>query len=147
MLQLLYLLIIVSPVLYMNTFRGPSMGALDWAGLTLWIFGFGWEVIGDHQLRRFKEKRGNKGHVLRTGLWRYSRHPNYFGDIMLWAGFWLMTVSIPGGWVTFIGPLFLTILLVRIRAIPLLEKHFSANPEYLAYQKSTNMLFPWVPGK
>lgn len=145
LLPLVYLMAIVSPVLYINTVHGPSLDLLDWLGLGVWIVGFTWEVIGDHQLVRFKQRRNNKGHVLCTGLWRYSRHPNYFGEILLWIGLWFMASSIPGGWVTLIGPIAVTVLLVWGRGIPRLERHFSANPEYLAYQKKTSMLFPWFP--
>lgn len=147
LLPLVYLLLIVSPVIYINTFAGPSLGVADWVGLALWIFGFTWEVVGDHQLVHFKRRQKSKGHVLCTGLWRYSRHPNYFGEILLWTGLWVMATSLTGGWLTFVGPLASAVLLIWGRGIPRLEKHFSANPEYLAYQRNTSMLVPWFPGR
>lgn len=146
-LQSFFLMIAVLPVLYVNTFGGSSWGVLDMVGLLLWAGGFVWEAVGDHQLTRFKERASNRGHVLRTGLWRYSRHPNYFGEALMWWGIWVMALSVPGGWQTAIGPLFITFLLLRVSGVALIEKHFSANPEYLAYQKRTNAFFPWFSSK
>lgn len=145
LLQAAYVIIIVSPALYVNTFSVPSLGVLDFVGLALWVIGFLWEAVGDHQLVRFKQSPKNKGHVLRYGLWRYSRHPNYFGEVLMWFGIWLMAMSIPGSLYTVSGPLFILALLVWIRGVPSLERHLSANPEYLAYQRKTNMLVPWFP--
>lgn len=144
-LQWIYLLVIATPFIFVNTFGGPPIGVLDFVGLGIWVFGFAFEVVGDYQLSRFKEKRSNKGHVLCSGLWRYSRHPNYFGEVAMWVGLWLIAVSVPGGWATIVSPVLITVLLVWGRGIPLIEEHFSANPDYLAYKKSTSKFIPWFP--
>lgn len=146
-LQSAMLMVIAVPVLFVNTFGGPGWGVLDIVGLVVWIGGFAWEVIGDHQLARFKEKTSNRGRILTTGLWQYSRHPNYFGEALMWWGIWIISLSVPGGWQTVVGPLLIMFLLLRVSGLTLMEKHFSANPEYLAYQKRTSAFFPWMPSK
>lgn len=119
---------------------------LDWAGATIWVIGFGFESAGDFQLARFKADPNNQGKVMDRGLWRYTRHPNYFGDALLWWGFFLIALSTPlGGW-TLISPLIMTGLLMKVSGVALLEKTLmKTKPEYSDYVRRTNAFFPWLP--
>lgn len=146
-LQAALLIVVSLPVLYVSTFGGPPLSLLDFVGLALWLFGFFWEVVGDHQLRAFARDPANKGRVLQSGLWKYSRHPNYFGEAAMWWGIWLIALSVPGAAFTFVGPLLLTFLLLRVSGVVLMEKKYSGNPEYLAYQRRTSAFVPMPPNK
>jgi steroid 5-alpha reductase family enzyme len=129
-----------------------SLGLIGMAGIALWIIGFALEVIADHQKRVFRAEREKTGHAfIHTGLWAYSRHPNYFGEILLWAGVSLVALPVLSGWtyVTLISPVFVFVLLTRISGIPTLEKsadrRLQGNPAYKAYKAykaQTPVLFP-----
>jgi steroid 5-alpha reductase family enzyme len=117
----------------------------DWAGLIFFSMGLFFEAVGDFQLARFKADPSNKGKVLQTGLWRYTRHPNYFGDFCVWWGFYLMACA-AGGWWSFPAPLLMTFLLLRVSGVRLLEKDIGQRrPDYAAYIQRTNAFFPWFP--
>ena len=121
---------------------------LAWAGLALWLTGMVFETIGDAQLKAFRADPAMKGKVLDTGLWRYTRHPNYFGDVCVWWGIWL--VAAQGGlWValgSLIGPLFLTFTLTKWSGKPLLEKGLAKSRSgYADYVKRTSGFVPWPP--
>jgi steroid 5-alpha reductase family enzyme len=88
---------IVLPVLYVQHFDGPVLGVLDLVGVLVWGLGFYFEAVGDRQLRDFIKDKNNHGKILTTGLWRYTRHPNYFGEVTQWWGIWLLALSVPGG--------------------------------------------------
>lgn len=124
------------------------LGPLEWAGFALWLVGMTFEVIGDAQLSAFRADPANKGKVLDTGLWRYTRHPNYFGDCCVWWGIWLAAAGV-GGWIALAalpGPLFLTFTLTRWSGKPLLEKGLTKNrPGYADYVARTSGFFPWPP--
>lgn len=123
------------------------LGWLDLAGVVLWCLGMVFEVGGDNQLARFKANPDNQGKVLDTGLWRYTRHPNYFGEFTLWWGFYLIAVS-AGGWWTIGSPLLMSILLLRVSGVTLLEKDMhERRPAYADYIKRTNAFFPGPPEK
>ncbi|MFZ2507380.1 MAG: DUF1295 domain-containing protein [Steroidobacteraceae bacterium] len=125
---------------------GKSPGALALAGTLLWLTGFLFEAIGDWQLRQFKADLANHGKVLDTGLWRYTRHPNYFGNACLWWGLWLVACDAPGLWWTAVGPVLMTVLLLRVSGVTLLERSLVAsNPGYAAYQRRTSSFIPWPP--
>ncbi len=116
---------------------------LDVLGGILFTLGFVWETIGDWQLSMFKANLSNKGKVLSTGLWRYSRHPNYFGECCIWWGFYLIAAA-GGAWWTIAGPILMTLLLLKVSGVALLEKDISERrPAYINYIKNTNALFPW----
>ncbi|MFM9935277.1 MAG: DUF1295 domain-containing protein [Novosphingobium sp.] len=123
-------------------------GTLALAGGGLWLVGFGFETIGDWQLTRFRANPANKSAVLDTGLWRYTHHPNYFGDACVWWGIWLAAAE--AGWmaalVSLPGPLFLTFTLTRWSGKPLLEKGLSARrPGYDDYVRRTSGFLPLPP--
>jgi steroid 5-alpha reductase family enzyme len=147
LLQGALLLVVDAPVLFVNTHGGPALTWLDAAGGALWLIGFLFETVADAQLARFLKDPMNHGRVLRSGLWRYSRHPNYFGEVSQWWGLWLIALSVPGAWVTIVGPVAITLLILKVSGIPLLESRQSANPEFREYQKRTSAFFPWFPKK
>lgn len=117
-------------------------------GVLLWTIGFFFEAVGDEQLRRFKSDLLNKGKVLDKGLWRYTRHPNYFGDACLWSGYFLMSWALSGHWWLVYSPLLMTYFLLKVSGVSLLEKDISGRrPEYQNYIKNTSTFFPWFPKK
>ena len=123
-----------------------TLGAWDAAGLLVWTIGFAFEAIGDRQLARFKADPGNAGRVMDRGLWRYTRHPNYFGDACVWWGLWLIACATPRGWHSITGPIVMTILLRRVSGVPLLERGMAKRrPGYAAYVARTSPFVPWFP--
>jgi steroid 5-alpha reductase family enzyme len=123
----------------------PAMNLLDYAGVALWAVGFLFESIADWQLARFKSDPANRGRVMDHGLWRYTRHPNYFGDCCIWWGFYLMALA-AGGWWSLVGPLLMTFLLLRVSGVVLLEKDIGQRrPAYRDYIRRTNAFFPGPP--
>jgi steroid 5-alpha reductase family enzyme len=121
------------------------LGALDFAAVTLWLVGFGFEAIGDQQLAHFKADPTSQGKVLDTGLWRYTRHPNYFGEACIWWGYYLFAVA-AGAWWTVIGPILMTFLLLRVSGVALLEQDIGERrPAYRDYTRRTNAFFPGPP--
>ncbi|MEH6791490.1 DUF1295 domain-containing protein [Parasphingorhabdus sp.] len=125
---------------------GP-LPAISLVGLVIALIGIGFETIGDMQLKSFKENPANKGKVLDSGLWKYTRHPNYFGDFCTWWGIWL--AATPAGWPVWaaaIGPLFLSFTLMKWSGAPLLEKSLKKNrPDYVDYIQRTSGFFPMPP--
>lgn len=123
-----------------------TLTALDALGTLIFSVGCAFEVVGDSQLRRFTRDAANQGKVLDRGLWRYTRHPNYFGDAALWWGLYLLAVATSGGWVTVLSPSLMTFLLVRVSGVRLLETGLTASkPGYLDYVARTPAFVPWFP--
>lgn len=123
-----------------------STGWLAFAGKCLALIGIGFETIGDWQLRRFRADTANKGKVLDTGLWRYTRHPNYFGDACVWWGLWLIAAETTIGLWSLAGPLLLTWLLTRLSGVPMLEHSLKKRrPGYEDYIRRTSSFIPWPP--
>lgn len=121
------------------------LGWLDLAGVSLWMLGMVFEVGGDWQLSRFKRDPANRGKVLDSGLWRYTRHPNYFGDFCVWWGLFLVALS-AGGWWSVVGPLVMSVLLLKVSGVALLEKDIAdRRPAYSDYIRRTNAFFPGPP--
>lgn len=119
---------------------------LDFLGVILWVVGFLFEAIGDLQLTLFRVKPANKGKVMDRGLWAYTRHPNYFGDALLWWGFFLIALATPWGWWTVISPALMTTLLMKVSGVVLLEKTLvKTRPEYREYVRRTSAFFPRPP--
>ena len=109
----------------------------------MWTIGFAFEAIGDGQLARFRANPANKGQVLDRGLWRYTRHPNYFGDAVQWWATYLIALAAGGGWSIF-SPILMTTLLVRVSGVSLLEKALAQNrPGYREYMATTSAFIPW----
>ncbi len=146
LLQSVIAWIISMPLYYAIEPSSPGgFTTVDVAAVILFAIGFLFEAIGDEQLRRFKAHPANKGRVMNTGLWRYTRHPNYFGEAVLWWGFGLFAVA-TGHWVGLIGPAIMTWLLIRVSGVSLLEQTLrETKPEYLGYIRSTSSFFPMPP--
>lgn len=121
------------------------LGWLDAVGIVVWGLGLAFEAIGDWQLARFRSDPNNAGRVMDQGLWRFTRHPNYFGDFCVWWGLYLIAVA-GGAWFTILSPLLMTFLLLKVSGINLLERTIAdRRPEYAAYQARTNAFFPGQP--
>ena len=120
-------------------------GPLDFLGVTLWVAGFAFEAVGDWQLARFRSRRSSPDAVLDTGLWRYTRHPNYFGEALLWWGVYFLALS-AGAWWTVFAPALMTFLLLKVSGVALLEKDIGERrPAYRDYVRRTNAFIPWMP--
>ena len=114
-------------------------------GVVVWVVGFLFESIGDAQLRAFIQKPENKGKVITTGLWKYTRHPNYFGEATQWFGISIIACAVPFGWISFISPLLLTFFLLKISGVPLLERKNVKKPGYAEYAAKTSVFVPMPP--
>ncbi len=121
-------------------------GWLTGLGVALFAVGLFFESVGDVQLARFKADPANAGAVMDRGLWRYTRHPNYFGDFCAWWGIWLVCTQAPGGWLTVASPLAMSFLLMRVSGVPMLERSIGKRrPAYVEYQRRTSAFFPRPP--
>jgi len=138
--------LVAMPLYYAITSASPVHFTLwDQIGALVFAAGFLFEAIGDEQLRRFKANPANKGRVMNTGLWRYTRHPNYFGEAVLWWGLGLIGVA-AGGWLGLAGPAIITYLLIRVSGVAMLEKTLKeTKPGYADYIARTPPFFPRVP--
>jgi steroid 5-alpha reductase family enzyme len=146
MLQALVAWIASWPLFFATRGSAPFPALLDAAGLTLFAVGFACEAVADVQLARFKRDPAHAGRVMDRGLWRYSRHPNYFGEAVLWWGIGLIGATTPGGWLGLAGPALMTFLLLRVSGVTLLERGLRATkPEYAAYAARTSAFVPWPP--
>ena len=144
-LQGVLLWLISAPLLAAQLGQPPAeLGLLDWIGAAVWLVGFFFEAAGDAQLARFKANPANRGKVLDSGVWRYTRHPNYFGDSAQWWGFFLLAAA-AGGWWTAFSPLLMTFFLLRVSGVALLEKSLETRPGYKEYIARTSAFFPWLP--
>jgi len=146
LLQGLLLWMISIPLQVIAVSRDPSFATLtDLVAVLLWITGFAFESIGDAQLAVFQLRPENRGRVMDRGLWRYTRHPNYFGESLMWWAFYLLSLS-GGGWWAVFSPILMTALLLRVSGVTLLESTIGERrPEYSEYQLRTNAFLPWWP--
>ncbi|MPM15421.1 hypothetical protein SDC9_61792 [bioreactor metagenome] len=119
----------------------------NYLGILIWIFGFSFEAIADAQLKKFISDVKNKGKIMQSGLWAYSRHPNYFGESCLWWGIWLLNLNYSQNWWTIIGPITITYLITQVSGIPLLENKMAQNSEFKKYQNRVSVFIPWFPKK
>jgi steroid 5-alpha reductase family enzyme len=147
LLQGFLLYLISLPVIWTILAKPSPWTGLDALGLAIWMAGFFFEAVGDFQLARFKKDPAHRGKIIQQGLWRYSRHPNYFGEVTLWWGIYLLALSAPGGWMTIIGPLTITFLILKVSGIPLLEKKYVNNAAFQEYARRTSAFFPLPPRK
>jgi len=144
-LQALLLWVISTPLRVALTATQTAVVPLVVLGVACWLVGFTFEAGGDWQLARFKADPANRGRVLDTGFWRYTRHPNYFGDALCWWGFFALAAAV-GGWWTVFSPLLMTILLMKVSGVSLLEKSLlDTKPSYRDYVRRTNAFFPGRP--
>jgi steroid 5-alpha reductase family enzyme len=138
--------IVSLPVQLGQVAAGGPLGALDAVGTALFSIGFAFEAVGDCQLARFRADPANAGRVMDRGLWRYTRHPNYFGDFCVWWGIFAVALSTPHGVWSAIGPALMSFLLMRVSGVPLLERSIhKRRPDYVAYARRTSAFFPRPP--
>ncbi len=151
LLQGFMMLIIGSPVFYALNRSKLTMGAgpltLLAIGQIIWLIGYYFEVIGDRQLAQFKMNPKNKGTILQTGLWKITRHPNYFGEATMWWGISIMVIASTGWWFSLLSPVIITYLLLFVSGVPLLEKKYAGRADFEAYCLRTSKFLPWFPKK
>lgn len=143
--QALVMLVVSLPVLAAMV-RTSTVTAVLVVGVVVWLVGFSFESVGDAQLARFKADPANKGRILDSGLWRYTRHPNYFGDACVWWGIFIVAAGHPLALISVIGPALMTYLLVSVTGKELTEKSMSSRPGYADYVARTSGFLPLPPG-
>jgi steroid 5-alpha reductase family enzyme len=153
--QGLFMLIISLPILVAGTVSETGLPDIigissDYTfvsliGLAIWVIGFAFEAIGDYQLTVFIKNKKNKDDIMQTGLWRYTRHPNYFGEVLIWWGIFLIVLPLPNGLWAIISPITITFLLLKVSGIPMLEAKYKDNPAFQAYKERTSAFFPRLP--
>jgi steroid 5-alpha reductase family enzyme len=142
-----------APLAAITSEKKVELGGFALVGFLVWLLGFGIEVTADRQKSKFKQDPANKDRFIHTGLWAWSRHPNYFGEIMLWIGVMIITLPVLSGWqwVSLISPVFITLLLTRISGVPMLEaradEKWGGQPDYEAYKANTPVLILRPPAK
>lgn len=137
--------ILSTPILAAQSSGYPAiLTPLDLLGLLLWAIGLTIETIADLQLSLFKLNPANKGKLLTTGLWKFSRHPNYFGESLVWWGIYFIAL-VSGAWWTIFSPILMTWLLLRVSGVALLERTLSLKPGFEEYSRKTSAFFPWLP--
>jgi steroid 5-alpha reductase family enzyme len=136
---------IISVSLFGAVSSPNKINMLDYLGAAIVLFGLIWETVADNQLSRFKAVSNNKDKVLATGLWKYSRHPNYFGECCVWWGFYVIAIA-GGAWWAIVSPILMTLLLLKVSGVSLLEKTITERrPAYADYIRRTNTFFPGIP--
>ncbi len=143
LLQGFFLLIISAPILLFRFQETSKVYWLDYVGITVWLIGFIFESISDMQKNCFRKNPKNKGKFITSGLWKYSRHPNYFGESLMWWGIFLIAVHVQNGFYAIISPMTITFLLVKVSGIPMLEKKYQNNLDYQKYKNKTSAFIPW----
>ena len=141
------LLLNITPVLFINTYATGNPGLMDLLGVFLWMMGFCFESLADWQLDRFIKNPDNRGKIMNQGLWRYSRHPNYFGEVTMWWGIYILALSVPWGWVSIIGPLTISYIILFVSGVPMTERFMEDNPAFADYKRRTSAFIPWFSGK
>ena len=143
MFQALMMLVIALAFIYGNQQNTIHNIPLFMAGILVWLVGFFFETVGDAQLKRFIANPENKGKVIDAGLWRYSRHPNYFGEAVLWWGVFMSALACGAPWWTAVSPITITLLVRFVSGVPMLEKRNQGKPGYESYCKRVNVFIPW----
>ncbi len=149
MLQGILLFIISTPIIIVNSTPESELFILGLVGTLIWLVGFYFETVGDWQLSRFKKNPANSDKIMTTGLWKYTRHPNYFGEVTMWWGIYYLaiTVKVPLGLFSIVSPLLISFLILKVSGVTMLESKFEGNPEFEAYKLRTNAFIPWFPKK
>lgn len=149
LLQGVLMWVISAPLLAAQIGSTPArLTILDLLAVLVWAYGFFFEAMGDLQLARFKANPTNKGQVMNRGVWRYTRHPNYFGDATQWWAYYLIAASASSGFWTIFSPIIMTTLLLRVSGVALLEKSLTeTTPAYKEYIETTSAFIPWLPRK
>lgn len=146
LLQAVLVTLVAMPAIHtilFSDFQRQEMGVYVMSGLGMWLIGFVIESIADRQLRKFTRQPENKGKIMNRGLWRYSRHPNYFGELLQWWGMYVICLSVPVGWLFgLVGPMLLTYLILFVSGIPLMEKRFEGRKGWAEYKATTSAIIP-----
>ena len=137
--------VISASVITINLGNVVTIDVVAVAGGLVWLIGFLFEAVGDAQLRRHLASPANKGKLMTSGLWRYTRHPNYFGEAVQWWGIFIIALYVPWGWLTIIAPVTITVLLLCVSGVPMTEKRFEGKPGWDAYKKRTSVFIPLPP--
>ncbi len=143
LLQGFLMCVVALPIWFVNLGENSQgFSILDFLGIALWSVGFYFEVVSDWQLTVFKSNPQNRGKLITTGLWRLSRHPNYFGETLIWWGYFLFACNSAHGWLSAVGPALMSFLLLRVSGVTLLESTMQARPGFAEYQASTPAFWP-----
>lgn len=145
LVQGFFLLTIAYPLLMLSKSKFVNFSWLDYVGIAIWLLGFIFQAVGDRQKSNFKKNPNNRGKIMQSGLWKYTRHPNYFGESTMWWGIFIITLNIENGIYAIFSPLIITFLLLFVSGIPLLEKKYENNPEFQDYKRRTSPFIPWLP--
>lgn len=145
LVQAVLAVVISMPVIIVNASQDIALGYHVLIGIAIWLTGFFFEAVGDWQLRYHMNNPDNKGKLLTSGLWRYTRHPNYFGEVTQWWGIFVLVAVAPYWGLSLLGPLVVTILIVFFTGVPLAERHFIGRKGWEEYKKHTSRLIPLPP--
>jgi steroid 5-alpha reductase family enzyme len=142
LLQGINLLLVASSIIIVTNFDKGGFGLINAVGIIIWSCGLGFEIIGDQQLKKFISKAENKGKIMTSGLWKYTRHPNYFGEAVLWWGLWLVIWGVDYFYIGLLGPITITVLLRFVSGVPLAEERYKENSEFKEYALKTPPMLP-----
>lgn len=134
-------------LVHINLSLPTIVSTYTYIGLAIWVIGFYFETVGDLQLKRFLANPKNKGKLMTSGLWKYTRHPNYFGEATMWWGIFVIALSTPYGWLSIVTPVIITYLLLFVSGVPMTEKAFEGKPGWGAYKRRTSKFLPLPPNK
>lgn len=146
-LQGTFMFIIALPILLSNNSTQTTFSLMNMVGIVVWCIGFFFESTADNQLKIFRQNVKNRGKILQTGLWKYSRHPNYFGEVTLWWGVWLVSLNGQYSLLSLLGPITITFLILFVSGVPLLEKKYANRADFQKYKMKTSIFFPLPPVK
>lgn len=147
MLQGVAMLLIATPIILINSTPSSRLNFFDLLGFSIWFVGLFFESVADYQLYLFLQDPARRGQIMMHGLWQYSRHPNYFGEVLIWWGLFIIACNVPYGWIAIISPLTISYLLLFVSGIPLAEKQLEGLQEFAHYQKRTSIFIPWFVKK
>jgi steroid 5-alpha reductase family enzyme len=147
MLQGIIMLIIATPIIIVNSSTTVGLTFFDLLGFSIWMIGLFFESVADWQLYLFLQDPTKRGQIMMKGLWRYSRHPNYFGEVMIWWGMFVIALNVPGGWISIISPITISYILLFVSGIPLAEKQMQGLAQFAQYERKTSIFIPWFTKK
>ena len=142
LLQAIFALVISAPIILVGSTLTSEIHWLSVVGVAVWVLGFYFQTVGDQQLRVFKSTNQDKEKVITSGLWKYSRHPNYFGEVTMWWGIFIVVLPLNFGFWTIISPVVITYLIRYVSGVPMLEKRYENNRQYQEYKERVPALFP-----
>ena len=145
--QAIVMFIITMPVMISNSFPENELGWIEILGALIWLKGFFFEAVGDAQMYRYKKNPAHKGKVMKFGLWKFTRHPNYFGEVIMWWGIFLIAAPSGYWYLSLLSPVVITLLIIKVTGVELLEKKYKDNAEYQDYIRKTSSFIPWFPKK